>query len=341
MSHSLDAFNVIASDIGVKRFVGEEEGSFCRRIAYSAARFWVLAFCMDDGVSGEKGLTKQAINRRLKNWVSILNRIRPDLEEWFDADGKGIQIIYNRLIDLGDLALNGFSGSYVATLPVRLQLSENLSCITGYFDPTAKQGNVCGCSMDSLMLSGLVSLVQSKGEVVSRPSSWWVRDLEYLNWERASDYGEVKFADVHALRWNVNHSDVWTDAPLWVDDLTLARVDSNGGDSIFFVATKARGYVRLSRITRIQSQELFFYLRHESGCEAVAKYAMLDDLHAKAALPVGFVPGHANRFLDAIGWPVKNAADRFNRIIRAEALPLVEELLSTCYIGFKGVSDDR
>ena len=67
---------------------------------------------------------------------------------------------------------------------------------------------------------------------------------------------------------------------------------------------------------------------------------MLDESHAKAVLPVGFIPGHLNRVLDAIGWPVENAEDRFSRIVRVEVLPLVEELLSATYIGFERALND-
>lgn len=117
-----------------------------------------------------------------------------------------------------------------------------------------------------------------------------------------------------------------------------APPDCNGGDSIIFVATKAKGRVRLSKITWIQAQELLFYLRREYGNGAISRYVMLDESHARA---IGFIPGHLNRVLDAIGWPVENAEDRFNRIVRAEALPLVEELLAASYIGFERASNDR
>ncbi len=341
MGRSIDVFNVIASDIGVKRFVDEKEESFCRRTAYSAVRFWLSAFCMDDGAFGKRGLTKQVMHRRIKSWIMALDRICPGIDEWFDADGEGIRAVYNRLIDIGDLAPNGFSDSYVATFPARVELSEDLSCITGYFDPTADRAEICGNDANSMLLSGLVSLFQSKNETILHPNSWWVRDREYIVWEKASDFGEVKFADIQTARWSINRSDVWTDAPLWVDGLTLARVDDNGVDPAVFIAAKVRGRVRLSRITWIQAQELFFYLRRESGNRAVAKYAMLDGLHMRAVLPIGFIPGHINRILDAIGWPVDNAADRVNRIIRVEALPLVEDLLSASYIGFERVSNGQ
>lgn len=340
MSSGIDALNVIASDIGVRRFIGESEESFCRRVSYSASRFWLQAFCMDDGECGKKGITKQAMNRRLKKWVMSLDRICPGIDTWFDSDGKGIRAVYNRLIDVGDLTLNGFEESYVATPLRMINLSESLSCVSGYFDPTAKRTKVCGYDADSLVLSGLLFLVQSDNEPVIRPTSWWIEDLKYIDWENAAGSDCVRFADVRTARWNINRMDVWIEEPFWVNDITLARVDGNGGNSIIFVATKMKGRVRLSRITWIQAQELFFYLRRESGNRAISRYDMLDESHAKAVLPVGFIPGHLNRVLDAIGWPVENAEDRFSRIVRVEVLPLVEELLSATYIGFERALND-
>lgn len=341
MNSSIDALNIIASDIGIRRFVGESDDSYCHRISYSASRFWLQAFCLDDGECGESGLSKQAMNRRLKKWVMSLDRICPGIDAWFDSGGNGIRTVYNRLIDVGGLTLNGFKESYVATPPVVINLSDGLSCISGYFDPTAKHAKVCGYDAGSLVLSGLLSLARSDNKPVMRPASWWIEDLKYLDWENASGFDDVRFADVRTARWNINRSDVWIEEPLWVNDIALARVDGNGGDSIIFVAAKAKGRVRLSKITWIQAQELLFYLRREYGNGAISRYVMLDESHARAILPVGFIPGHLNRVLDAIGWPVENAEDRFTRIVRAEALPLVEELLSASYIGFERAQNDR
>lgn len=340
MGYSIDAFNVIASDVGVKRIAGEDEESFCRRTAYSAARFWLQAFCMDDGAAGKRGLAKQAMNRRLEGWISALDRIHPGIEKWFDADGKGIPAVYNRLIDIGDLAPNGFSGLYVATPPSRIALSEGFSCITGYFDPTDNSG-LSANDANPPLLSGLASLVRFENGPIFRPESWWIRDSEYLSWEKATDFDEIEFADVHTSRWNINRSEVWRDEPLWIHDLALARARGTSIDSIIFMATRKRSRIRLSRISWIQAQELFFYLRSESGNGVVARYSILDDLHAQAFLPIGFAPGHINRILDAIGWPVDNAVDRFSRIIRVETLPLAEELLSASYIGFERVLDGK
>ena len=338
MGRSIDAFNVIAADIGVIRYSCEDEDSFCRRVAYSAARFWLSAFCMDDGASGEEGLVKQALDRRLKDWAQGLEAIRPGIEGWLDACGKGVSAIYNRLIDVGDLAPNGFRGTYTATIPSLVPLSESASCITGFFDITSRNGSLCGCGVDSIVTSGLLSLIRVENGPIERPEQWWAKDLEYMAWEKASGYDEVKYADLHTTRWNVNRSDIWVEAPEWIEGLALARVEGNGAVPVVFVAKRMQGRLRLSRITWNQAQELFFHLRRESGNGAVVKYVMLDDLHARAVLPIGFVPGHINRFLDAAGWPIENADDRFKRIVRVEALPLIKELLAASSIGFEEIS---
>ena len=341
MSCSIDAFNIIASDIGVSRFKGEKDESFCRRTAYSAARFWLLAFCMDDGDFGKKGLTKQAMHRRLKNWVMALDKIQPGISEWFLVDDKGISTVYNRLIDIGDFIPNGFSGCYVTAPPSVLALSKDFSGITGYYDPTSTQTIVCDKDKSSLLLSGLLTLTESDNEAILRPASWWVEEAGYLKWEKLSNFEDVKFADLNVHYWNIKRSDVWIETPVWINDFALAKVDSNGAGSILFIASRIGNRVHLSKISWIQAQELFFYLRREHGNQVVASYTMLADFYAQVHLPIGFMPGHINRILDAIGWPIDNAIDRFNRIVRVEAFPLIEELLSASYIRFERASNGR
>ena len=103
MKANVDAFNLIASDVGVVRYKKEDDASFCLRTAYSSARFMVGVACMDDGMDASQGISKQGINRRFKKWVSQLDSLCPGLYAWFDADGKGIQAVYNRLIDAGEI----------------------------------------------------------------------------------------------------------------------------------------------------------------------------------------------------------------------------------------------
>ena len=340
MSSSVEVFNIMASDIGVFRYAGEDDESFCHRAAYSAARFWISAFCLDDGTDGEEGIAKQAINRRLKGWIADLEKLRPGTAGWFDVDGSELPSVYNRLIDIGDIAVNGFNETYVATPATERAVSRDCSCITGFYDPTATDTRVCGRKVGDLAVSGLTTIAAARNAEVERRAPWWASDLEYMRWECAANFGDVKYADARSSRWNVNRPDVWVETADWPTEIALARVEGTGVVPALYAARKAKRGPELSPITWNQAQELFFYLRNACGNKAVARYAWLDEKHVRMVLPVGFVPGDLNRTLDAVGWPVDDVGDRFNRIMRAEALPLVGELLEASYIGLGVVAND-
>ncbi len=339
MSSSIDVFNIMASDIGVFRFIGEDEDSFCNRAAYSAARFWISAFCLDDGADGTEGLAKQSINRRLKSWIDNLDRLRSGIADWFAVEDDGIPFVYNRLIDVDDIVVNGFNGTYVAAPASEQAVSQVCSCITGFYDPTAINTPVCGHAVNDLVVSGLATIVAARNGEIKRWDPWWLTDLGYMRWESASSFEEVRFADVRSSRWNVNHPDVWGGVPNWSDGITLARVEGTGVDPVLFMARQTRRGIMLSPITWSQAQELFFHLKDVAGNKAVASYTKLDEKHVRMVVPVGFIPGDLNRVLDAVGWPVDSVKDRFRRIMRIEALPLVEELLEASSIGMEAVKN--
>ena len=58
--------DVMAESLGIKRIKGEGERPFVIRCLYSACRFWVEAFCLDDGYGGNEGIRRQLIARRLR-----------------------------------------------------------------------------------------------------------------------------------------------------------------------------------------------------------------------------------------------------------------------------------
>lgn len=329
----------MASDIGVVRFAGENDESFIRRVVYSSSRFCILTYCLDDGADGRQGIAKVAINRRLSRWIQALDGFAPGLETWFDADGYGIQAIYNRLIDLGDIAPHGFDGTYMTARPSMLVASRQGALLTGFFDPTRTSDVVCGVSLGTTVLSGIATICPNGLGVVERIQPWWLTDLDYLQWSKAADYGDVNYVDPWSSRWNIRYPDVWIDEPRWVEGLTLARSDGAGDSPIFFVAKKTRGVNRVSQITWIQAQELFFHLREANKNAVNIRYEQLDGRHVRSVLPIGFVPGHLNRILDSLGWPIDDAVDRFNRVLRVEAVPIVEELLAVCGIGFREASN--
>ena len=272
MNSSMEVFNIMASDIGVFRYFGEEEESFCHRTAYSAARFWISAFCLDDGADGEKGLSKQAINRRLKNWIEDLDRLHPGLAKWFAIENGGLPSVYNRLIDILDIEANGFNDTYVTTSATERAVSEDCSLITGFYDPTATLMPVCGHRVRDCAISGLTTIISTHNAQTERHKPWWMSDLEYMRWERAANFGEVKYANAHSSRWNVNHSDVWLETPDWSTEVALAKIEGTGVAPMLCAAKNTKRGVEVSQITWNMAQELFFHLRDacDSGADMSA-----------------------------------------------------------------------
>ena len=53
--------DVMAESLGIKRIKGEGERPFVIRCLYSACRFWVEAFCLDDGyLPWDSGMVRKA-----------------------------------------------------------------------------------------------------------------------------------------------------------------------------------------------------------------------------------------------------------------------------------------
>lgn len=343
MSSKCGIFDIMASDIGVRRFLREDDDSFVRRVVYTASRFNIAAYCLDDGADGDEGISKQAINRRLTKWISHLDGFRPGLGEWFDAEGNGIKAIYSRLIDINEIAPCGFNNTFVATQPEVFPISEGCSLLLGFYDITSSDCPIEGLDNDAMVLSGLATLVMHEDEVraVDRPLPWWLTDIDYMEWAKASDYEHVEFVDAGTSKWSVRQDDAWAEHPLDTGDLTLARIKEDYFKAEYFVARKVRGTMRLSPVSRIQAQELFFFLRSVCDNGAVVTYEQLDNMHARALLPIGLIPGHLNRILNAISWPIDNAATSFDRILRSESIPAVREILAACHIGLREVSNGR
>ena len=338
MGASLDIFNAMASDIGVVRSETEESNSFCRRVAYSAARFWTMAFCMDDGDDGISGIAKQSINRCFQKWVHSLDSLCPGLEEWFysDEEKAGLRAIYGRMLDIGDLQIKDFDGSISASAPGVLKVSSKHGLLTGFHNPACLSPSYDGVQFANPITSGLATVVECQGKMV-RADHWWERDLPFLPWEDSKKFDSILFIDPKSRRWNIRRLDARCENPVWIDGISLAVApgEDNYTDQ-FFVARKSHSRTLISEINLRKACNLFFYLREAADNKAITEYEPFDDKHVKVVLPIGYVPGYLNRVLDDVTWPINSANDRFKRIARIEALPMIEELLSASSVGIKG-----
>jgi hypothetical protein len=290
---------------------------------------------MDDGADGQSGISLQAINARLKKWALNIDNFCPGTYEWLDCERDGLSAIYGRLIDVGDLQRKGFLNAFQATKPHVVPVSTDRALIAGFYDCSDKSSEVCGFNQSAITVSGLASIVSCDNGSLPNQDLWWEKTLEYRPWENAQDFNNVLFANAKSSRWSLRKNDVWGEAPYWHDDLSLARIDFNDGQSKYFLARHSWRHVELSEIDWSEAQSFFFFLRHTLGNDVTAKYQRLDNKHIFLCAPIGFLPGSLNRFLDVATWPEENASDRFRRIARTETLPLIEELLAADNICLK------
>lgn len=332
---AVDVFASIADDVGVVRFAGEGDKSFCRRVAYSAARYWVSAFCLDDGANGSRGITKNSLNRKISAWVHCLETFCPGIIDWFDAGGKGIPAVYGRLIDVGDIRSNGFEGTYVATPARLLPVCENSSFMLGFFDASKRDVLPCGANREESVTSGLATLLSCDGGVNITRESWWDTDLELMPWTDGRSLGELEYADPKARHWALNKREVWTSRPLFEKRLGLVRLAGSTYGLNLYVAISNGSRVRLSAIDPEHGRSLYYYLRAAAANPATARFRLLDERHARLKAPLSIVPGRLSRFLSAVAWPVIDANNCFEAIVRTEALPLVKDLLTAAYVNLE------
>lgn len=314
----------MASDIGVRRYMGEDDLSFCARTTYSASKYWVPAFCMDDGQDGSKGVTRQVLSKRLNRWVTSLDQVMPGLGRWFDANGKrDVKAIYGRLIDVGDIPLAGKKERCVAHSVALEPITAGAALALGFFEPATAD------FAESVVTSGLGAFVSGNFEAPTSRAPWWETDCPYMAWGRTSDYGELQYVDPCSRRWGLANPDSWTEEHLGNLQLSLARyVDAASGQSHYLVVRRSGKREIVSRIDRHMAQELFIHLKNESGNPIEVAFKRIDGFHSKAYLPVSVLPSQISATIDALSWPVEGVSVDGDRIFRSETVDTVKELLA-------------
>ena len=320
----ISAFEAMASDIGVRRYVGEDDLSFCARTAYSASKYWVSAFCMDDGQDGSRGVTGQVLSKRLNRWVTSLDQVMPVLGRWFDANGKrDVKAIYGRLIDVGDILLVGEKGRCVARSVTFEPITAGTALALGFFEPATAD------FAESMVTSGLGAFVSGNFEAPTSCAPWWETDCPYMAWGRTSDYGELQYVDPCSRRWGLANPDSWTEEHLGNLQLSLARyVDAASGQPHYLAVRRLGKHELASCIDRHMAQELFIHLKNESGNPIAVAFKRIDGFHSKAYLPVSVLPSQISATIDALSWPVEGVSVDGDRIFRSETVGAVKKLLA-------------
>lgn len=96
--------DVMASDLGVPRIPGDDaEGhALTTRTVFAALRFWMQAFCIDDGYGGAMGIAPAAVELNARDWITRLHAVYPWLTHTFTP--AMIHQYCLALVGIGDLA---------------------------------------------------------------------------------------------------------------------------------------------------------------------------------------------------------------------------------------------
>lgn len=315
-----EAISAIARDIGVERWKGESGASFSIRTAYSASRFMIESFCIDDAANGSAGISKQALNAKLKKWLRSIEPAVPEAKDWFLIDEGGMSLAYKRLIDLGDLLSVGFTDRFAARGETNLQPNASTKLKVGFYDMTKPS---------PFNVSGLTSLASEAGAGSLERAPWWEEDLGYLNWSSSSCYGPLEYANAKTSRWGLRKSDSWTADPFFSNGLSLARKTPTPNQPIsYYVVQKTRSSFKAAEVDYSKAQELFFYIKKSFGNPVRSYVWPLDEKHLGVFAPLGLLAPSERRFTSAIYWPEESIIDGARGSMRTEGLQLLKDTLA-------------
>ena len=152
MKHD-DLLNIMAADLGMSRYRNESDKSFGIRTVYSASRFWIEAFCLDDGRMGADGCQPGIISRKLNLWLDRISSIYPFIGQWINSQRHYTpfsKLLYNRLIMVGDIISENNGGTYRCSSRHTIQIDNGLKALLGVYDTT---GNDTSLPISGMMLA--------------------------------------------------------------------------------------------------------------------------------------------------------------------------------------------
>ncbi|PJM74763.1 hypothetical protein [Bifidobacterium simiarum] len=157
----------IAEDLGLVRVQKESNAAFASRAAYSALRFWMQAFCLDDGYGGVYGIDGKTVERKSAAWLETLARSYPDIRRWFGGDDRaGIKRILSLMVSSRNLIVTD-EGLYRCVTAHTEWISDDCAVLSGLADPTdpTKPMRANEIGVDPLPFSGLTSAVSRQDRI--------------------------------------------------------------------------------------------------------------------------------------------------------------------------------
>ncbi|WP_432624169.1 hypothetical protein, partial [Bifidobacterium sp.] len=134
----------IAGDLGICSVQTEQKNEYTRRIQYTALRYWMMAYTLDDGFGGAYGVSEKTVIRKAERWLN-------EMEEMHLPEGKTKPLsqkdyrdicrtmLWN-MIAIGDLAKT--SDNMVRCVEGHtVMFAPGMNAIVGFNDPTIRRHN--------------------------------------------------------------------------------------------------------------------------------------------------------------------------------------------------------
>lgn len=320
-------FQIIADDIGVVRYSDESDRQYHRRVAYSAARFVISSFCLNDGSNGTLGISKQGLSYRLSQWAKHLDTLEPGILEWM-SENNGLHSLYSRLINIGEIGSIDFGEHYRASHPHTLHAAPGYDLIVGFYDASDSENPICGLSLNQLTISGITSFARTKDQTKPEAVGKGSFHLDHRRWSEARSFDGLEFHHPSKYGWGLRNEASWTGRPTWHEGLALARRNHNDEAIAYHIIRKTRWGAECSPISDVDARLFCVFLQRERGASIRIPYKTLDRKHISLPLlPIDYMPGECGRIIEALTWPTDSISYKVEHIARVEALPIIKTAL--------------
>lgn len=138
---------LMAQDLHLFQRSQESTDIFACRTVYSGLRYWIQAYCINDGYAGAQGISLTSIEHAALEWIDSLGTIYAAIPKHIRT--HTIQSYCEALITVGDLVTTT-DNLVRCTEPHQVAIFPTITTTLGLIDPTAPQFNdhqMSGCML--------------------------------------------------------------------------------------------------------------------------------------------------------------------------------------------------
>lgn len=323
--------NAMSKDLGVYRYVGENEKHYVCRVLYSGMACWIKTTALDTPLSESHltydGVSKKHIHDKCTKVLSEFISRFPSAEEWFygeDHDIDPVSLIRQRLFGSGDIIDMGFQTNVGLVKSSEHELASQLSQVKGIILST----NVFYSGVSALKHTPSGHKTNLNGTQID--SKEWLLDfIDRAWWESgAIDDGQVEFFDA---RQKAKNNMSWKSTqPDYISGLVLCRRPINKSSYQYILQKRSAGRTYHHRLDPFlqemrEYRRIIFALRvwANNPAPAVATVGH-HDVHLSMRV---HLPNKEQQLLETFAWPHASIEDRLEWDMPHEVWLYIKEAL--------------